>query len=105
MIKLVVQALVGANAISGPAFLIWLGEFNFLYYSGLLFAVSIAIVILASLTSPQQSDAQIEGLTYNAITPAQKAENRASWGTPEVLGTIGVLVLVIGIYLYFSFWL
>ena len=105
MVKLVVQALVGGGALTGPAFLVWLGEFNFLYYSGLLFAVSVAIIVLASLTAPQQPDEQIAGLTYSAISPEQKAENRASWGAPEVLGSVGVLALVIGIYIYFSFWL
>ena len=69
------------------------------------FAVSVVIVVVASLTSPQQSDEELTGLTYSAVTPEQKAENRASWGTPEVVGTIGVLALVAGIYLYFSFWL
>jgi SSS family solute:Na+ symporter len=105
MLKLVIQALVGGKIISEPAFLVWFGEFNFLYYSGLLFGVSVVIVIVASLTSPQQSDEELTGLTYSAITPEQEAENRASWGTPEVMGTIGVLALVAGIYLYFSFWL
>ena len=105
MLKLVIQVLVGGNVLTGPAFLVWFGEFNFLYYSGLLFAVSVIIVVVASLTSPQQSDEEITGLTYSAITPEQKAENRASWGLPEVLGTVGVLALVAGIYLYFSFWL
>lgn len=105
MLKLVIQALVGGDVIMGPALLVWFGEFNFLYYSGLLFGISVVIIIVASLTSPQQSDEEIEGLTYSAITPEQKAENRASWGTPEVAGTIGVLALVLGIYIYFSFWL
>ncbi len=105
MLKLIIQALVGGNVLTGPAFLVWFGEFNFLYYSGLLFVVSVVIVVVASLTSPQQSDEEITGLTYSAITPEQKAENRASWGMPEVLGTVAVLALVAGIYLYFSFWL
>jgi SSS family solute:Na+ symporter len=105
MLKLIIQALVGGSVLTGPAFLVWFGEFNFLYYSGLLFAVSVVIVVIASLTSPQQSSEEITGLTYSAITPEQKAENRASWGMPEVLGTAGVLALVAGIYLYFSFWL
>ncbi|HEX2100435.1 MAG TPA: hypothetical protein VHF69_07220, partial [Candidatus Synoicihabitans sp.] len=58
-----------------------------------------------SLTAPPPSPAQISGLTYRSITPEQRAENRASWGTAEVVGTAFVLALVLGIYLYFSFWL
>ena len=72
----------------------------------MLFAVSVAIVVVASLTSPpQQSDEQISGLTYGALTARAEGEIRATWGKPDVLGTVIVLGLVVGFYLYFSFWL
>jgi SSS family solute:Na+ symporter len=48
---------------------------------------------------------QIIGLTYGTATKEQKKEQRESWGTPDVLLTVLVLGLVIGFYLYFSFWL
>ena len=40
-----------------------------------------------------------------SITPAQRAEIRASVTWPDYVGTVVVLGLVLGIYLYFSFWL
>ena len=52
-----------------------------------------------------KSEEQIRGLTYRSVTPEQAAENRASWGWKEVAGTAVVLGLVLGLYLYFSFWL
>jgi SSS family solute:Na+ symporter len=58
-----------------------------------------------SLATPPPKEAQLVGLTYASVTPAQKKENRASWGAPEVMGTVVVLGLVAVIYLYFSFWL
>ena len=105
MLKLALQALVGAGKLTGPAFLVAIGNFNFLYYSGLLLVISIIIVVGFSLTSPPQPAEQIAGLTYDSITPEQRAENRRSWHTADIVGTIIVLGIVIGAYTYFSFWL
>jgi len=105
MTKLTLQALDGGGAFGNSGLLHAIGSYNFLYASGWLLLLSVVIVVGVSLTAPPPDAKQIEGLTYRSITPAQAAENRASWGTAEVLGTAGVLALVLGIYVYFSFWL
>ena len=48
---------------------------------------------------------QIVDPTYVTATLEQKKESRESWGFVEVLMTVVVLGLVLGLYLYFSFWL
>ena len=105
MVKLTVQGMWGAGVIADEGILGAIGRLNFLYASGWLFLISIAIIVGASLTAPQQSDAQLEGLTYGSMTPEQARENRESWGAVDVIASVGVMVLVIGIYVYFSFWL
>ncbi len=105
MIKLTLQALDGVGTFGDAGLLHAIGSYNFLYASGWLMLISVLIITGVSLTSPAQPLAQIEGLTYRSITPEQAAENRASWGSPEVWATAGVLALVAGIYIYFSFWL
>ena len=105
MIKLTLQALAGAGALGDSGLLYAIGDYNFLYASGWLFLISVVTVVGASLTAPAQPAASIAGLTYGSLTPKQAAENRASWGWAEVAGTGAVLALVIGIYIYFSFWL
>lgn len=105
MLKLTLQALDGGGAFGDTGLLHAIGSYNFLYASGWLLLLSVVVVVGFSLTAPPPDAKQIEGLTYSAITPQQAAENRASWGTAEVLGTAGVLALVLGIYVYFSFWL
>jgi len=105
MAKLTIQALYGAGIIAKGGVLGAVGELNFLYASGWLFLVSIAIVVGASLSSPRPPEAQIAGLTYGSTTPEQDAENRASWGVPDVLASAGLMAVVIGTYVYFSFWL
>ena len=47
----------------------------------------------------------IEGLTFASLTPDDRREIRESWTAADVVGTAVVLGLVVGIYLYFSFWL
>ncbi len=104
MTKLTVQALWGAGVIADGGLLGAIGELNFLYASGWLFLISIAIVVGASLSAPPQPDEQIAGLTYGSMSPEQEKENRESWGMWDVLASVGVMVLVVGIYAYFSFW-
>ena len=87
---------------SDPAWLAAMGDFSFLYASGVLFLVSIAAVIGISLLHPPQDEASIRGLTYASL---DKADVRASIGRFDILLTAITLSLVVGMYLYFSFWL
>ena len=82
-----------------------IGDYNFLFASGWLLALSVIIIVGVSLLTPKPSEEQIVGLTYATATEEQKRENRASWNCWDVLATVVVLGLVLGFYLYFSFWL
>ena len=63
--------------------------------------LSCAIIVVVSLVTPKAPDEQIAGLTYSSITPAQRAEERASYGLPEVFHTCAVLAIIAGVYIYF----
>jgi hypothetical protein len=41
-------------------------------------------------------------LTYATITPEQRRESRASWGTIDLVGSAIVLVAIVCAYLYFN---
>lgn len=102
--KLTVQALYGAGdgKLSEPQLLAAIGDFHFLYTSGILFLITIGIVLLVShLTAPPDEN-QIRGLTYETI---DKDEVRASWNGLDLVATVIVLVLTFGTYAYFSFWI
>jgi SSS family solute:Na+ symporter len=65
------------------------------------------VVGVSMLTAPPNYE-KIAELTYSTVSAGQREENRNSWGVTEVIMTIVVLGLVLGIYLYFShfnFWL
>lgn len=105
MFKLTCQAFFGAGKVESPAILASIGDFNFLYATGILFVASATLMIVGSLTSAPPPANKIEGLTYRSIRALHGEEISRSWDTGnKVMATI-ILALVAGLYLYFSFWL
>jgi SSS family solute:Na+ symporter len=105
MLKLTCQAFFGAGKIENPAFLAAVGDFNFLYATGILFLASIALLVVGSLTSPAPVREKWEGLTYGSIKEIAGEEIATSWDWGNKLMAGLILALVLGIYWYFSFWL
>jgi SSS family solute:Na+ symporter len=100
--KLVIQAFFGAGKIEAPALLAAIGDFNFLYFSGVLFLICVATCVVASRTAAPPDRDRIKGLTFASL---DRAAVRSSWDYKDVLATAVVLGLVAALYLYFSFWL
>ena len=82
-----------------------IGDFSFLYATGVLFVASIVLVIVASMMTKPPTAEQLEGLTYGSIKGEAADEWKSSWdGWNKFLAAL-VLVIVVVMYLYFSFWL
>lgn len=105
MAKLTIQGFYGKGKIEDPAWLAWIGDFNFLYATGVLLALSAIIMIVVSLLTPAQSEEKIRGLTYGSVHQLAGEEIKKSWDFGNKLMVGLILVLVLGMYLYFSFWL
>jgi SSS family solute:Na+ symporter len=105
MAKLTIQAFFGAGKIESPALLAAIADFSFLYASGFLFLVSVTLVVVASLMTAPPSEQQIVGFTYGSVTGEARDEIKNSWDRwNKILATI-ILVGVLVMYGYFSFWL
>ncbi len=104
MAKLTLEAINDSSGLS-PGLFHSIAEFNFLYTSGVLLAISLSTVIIISLLTPRTPDAQVEGITYATLSAEDKQDIRASWDKWDIILTVVVAGLVVGIYLYFSFWL
>ncbi len=105
MAKLTLQTLTQSGAMASTGMLGAIGAFNGYYFSGVLFVFSVVLIIAISMATPPQDERQIQGLTFKSVSPEQKRANRESWSKADVIGTFVVLGLVLGIYIYFSFWL
>jgi len=106
MFKLTVQALFGATKkYQEPALLAAIGDFNFLYATGVLMLISVIIMIVASLMTPPPAEEKTSGLTYGSIHHLAEHEIKESWNFGNKL-MVGLILLLVGaMYLYFSFWL
>ena len=94
--------LFGTGKIESPTFLAAIADFNFLYFSGVLFLISVTTIIAASYTAPAPRIEQLQGLTYASM---DRKAVRDSWDRREVIATAVILGLVAVVYGYFSFWI
>ena len=102
MLKLIIQAFFGKEKIANPELLAYIGDINFLYFSGILFLFCVLLICLVSYQTELPDENQIDGLTYQTI---DKETIRESWDQKDIYATGVILGLVLTIYLYFSFWI
>jgi solute:Na+ symporter, SSS family len=104
MAKLTCQAFFGQGKLENPAFLAAVGDFNFLYATGVLFVLAVLLMVVGSLTGEPPPAEKVDGLTYHSIREMHGDEIKASWDRGNQLMATLILLLVAGMYLYFSFW-
>ncbi len=104
MTKLTIEAIVSSKGLTEGT-LAMIAQFNFLYYSGVLLLISVTIIVTLSLMTKAPDKSKTEGITWSGLSPEDRIAIRSSWNRWDVLATLVVLGLVIGMYLYFSFWL
>jgi len=75
---------------------------NFLYFCIALFVFCVVLMIGVSLLSEKPKEEQLQGLTFSTVSAAQKAESRASWSTIDVILSLGVVVFILAVFIYFS---
>ena len=75
---------------------------NFLYFCIYLFLFSITVMVIVSLLTPKPNEEQIRGLTFATTVAEDKAASRASWNKWDVILSLGVIAIILGIFIYFS---
>src|SRR5690606_3732585 len=97
---------LGIGGLAGgydPGSFLWIvNNIYFQYYSLVIFVVSCAVLIGVSYATAPPPAQQIAGLTFATVSAEDRAETRASWGRPDVIGTAAVLLLILFAYVYFS---
>ncbi len=109
MIKLTIQSFFGKaeGKISSCEFLSYIGDFNAYYSAGILFAISVAVLITVSLLTAKPEAKKLEGLTYAWLrsNKVASAEIAKSWSLSNKILALAVASGVILSYIYFSFWI
>ncbi|MEN8161742.1 MAG: sodium/solute symporter, partial [Myxococcota bacterium] len=73
----------------------------FQYYSLLIFAVSVGVMLAVSFATPPPAEAQLAGLTRATVSADERAASRASWNRWDVLSSAAVLVAIGLVYASF----
>jgi solute:Na+ symporter, SSS family len=74
----------------------------FQYYSLLIFLVCVIVMVAVSYFTNVPAYEKLEGLTYGTTTTDLKEESRSSWNMKDVLASVGLVLIIIVIYIYFS---
>jgi SSS family solute:Na+ symporter len=77
-------------------------DINFMHFAIIMFVICVAILIGVSLVTPQQSEAQLEGLTFATITDEQKASEKNNYGLIDVVVSVFLVAAIVCILVYFT---
>ena len=106
VLRLLVDTPVSLEMIQGgyaEGSLLWIiNNIYFQYYSLVIFIVSCAVLIGVSYATEPPSEEQLAGITFQTVSAQDRAETRASWNHWDVVGTAGVLLLILFAYIYFN---
>jgi SSS family solute:Na+ symporter len=89
------------NGYPQGSFLWIINNIYFQYFSVLITIVSAIVMVAVSHMTAAPDEQQIRSLTFETITPEDRASTRASWSWREVAGSGLVLMCILGAYLYF----
>ena len=59
-------------------------------------------MVVVSLLTPKPDEEHIRGLTFATTVAEDRAASRASWNKWDVILSVGVLVIILAIFMYFS---
>jgi solute:Na+ symporter, SSS family len=90
------------SSLDPNGFLYAFGAMNFLTFAAWFLLFSVAVCVIASLLTPPPSEEQIRGLTFGTLTEEQKALNRGSYNIWDVVVSLVVLGMVVGVMVTFS---
>ncbi len=76
-------------------------DYNWLFFSGWMLVLCLAVCVIVSLCTKAPDPGQIEGLCFGTATEQQKAKSRASWNGWDVFHSCVIMAVIIAFYIYF----
>jgi SSS family solute:Na+ symporter len=85
-----------------PGILYQFAAVNFAHMAIYMFVFSVLLCIAVSLVTNVPDYARIKGLSFGTLTPEDRAANKGSYDTIDVVLSVLLVVIVIGILTYFT---
>ncbi|MEL6866261.1 MAG: sodium:solute symporter [Bacteroidota bacterium] len=96
------RLILELNKDSLSGFLYAFADMSFLTFAVYMFVFCVVLTVVVSLATEKPSEEQLVGLTFGTLTEAQKASNRASYNKWDIIFTLIILVIVIGVMASFT---
>src|SRR5690554_14388 len=79
-----------------------LGDMNFLTFGAWFFLFCIILAIVVSLITNTPSEEKVKNLTFGTITEEEKQKNKSSYNWVDVVVSILIIAIVIGVMIFFN---
>ncbi len=89
------------ESLAPNSFLYQFADLNFMHFAIFMFVACVVILVIVSLLTKPQPEAQLAGLTFQTITPEQRAKEKDNYGLIDVVVSVVLVIVIIGILLYF----
>lgn len=80
----------------------YLGSINYLVFGSYFFLISILLLIGVSFATPPPNVQEIRNLTFSTLSPENVEDTKNSYNLWDIVITIAVVALVIGIMIFFN---
>jgi SSS family solute:Na+ symporter len=102
MCRLGVEIMHGIEPFANGTFLYLFATTSFTLVCIYLTVICSLLIVFVSLLTPAPKPEQLQGITYGSASAEQRRETRESWNALDVALTIGLLVIIVTIYTYFT---
>ncbi len=85
-----------------PGSFLWIvNNIYFQYFSVLITIISAVVMVAVSYLTEEPDYAKIKGLAFGTISEEERRKTRGSWDWREVSASAAVVLVILGVYLYF----
>lgn len=99
-IRIVLELIKGD--LDPDGFLYEMGSINFLTFGAWFFLVCVVFAVVTSLFAPAPSAEKVADLTFGTISAEEKSKNKNSYNWKDVVISILVLAVVVGVMIFFN---
>jgi SSS family solute:Na+ symporter len=90
------------DTLTPGTFFYTIGHTNFLTFAAWFFLFCVIVCVGVSLFTRPPSYERIKGLTFDTLTPEQKATNRNTYNAWDVIASVAVIAIVIYVMTTFT---
>ncbi|NJB72128.1 SSS family solute:Na+ symporter [Saonia flava] len=93
---------LGKSSLDPDGFFFKMADMNFLTFGAWFFLFCVIIAIVTSLLTKAPSAEKVKNLTFGTVTEEEKANNKNSYSTIDIIVSLAIVAVVIGIMIFFN---